>query len=113
MKTRRPRRKPTNRHLAKMRAGRERIAREQRRQWRAAMDNYHDWLKLESAHYYAVIRARELFGADSDEARDAEQEWRAAITLMPPLQTLPDDSTWRRLRGDHGDDSHARIATDA
>lgn len=87
-------------HRRKMMAGRQRAAERQRREHIAAMDAYRVWVRRDAEAWAQLHRMREMFGHASPEAIDARSAALESLRSMPPMSTLPSDSTWRELSGD-------------
>lgn len=87
-------------HLRKLQEGRRREHARRRQRQLDAMNSYSRWVKDEARAYRELLRAREMFGDGSHQAEGAYERWRMTMGAMPPMSTLPPDSTWRELRGD-------------
>lgn len=87
----------TEAHKARLAEGRALKLEQDRIAQARAADEYRQWVKLESELYAALTTAREMFGDGSTEAIEAYHDWYASIGLMPPLKSLPPDSSdlWR------------------
>ena len=91
----------TRDQLEKMHAGRRRAEERRRRDHREVVKTYKSWVKTEARAYAALVRAREIYGMDSDEAQTAYDDWRFALSGIPRMSTLPSDATYRELSGEH------------
>lgn len=89
----------TPEHKAALRAGRDRRNAKRHDRYRELINEYREWVRQEAEEYAILVRYREIYGADSDEVRFAEESWRAALSQMPSLKELPDDKTWRSIEG--------------
>lgn len=84
----------------KMRKARERALKQRQRREESHVADFHTWLRLESEAYSHLRRQRAMHGDASQEAADADRAWLDVLSLKP---TIPPDSAFRRVRGDHDD----------
>lgn len=83
-------------HKEKLAEGRRRRAKLEVAKQRAAVIDYQEWVAMEHKAYTLLLAARA--DGDMDEISAAQEEWHEALSLMPPMDNLPSDSTWRELR---------------
>jgi hypothetical protein len=94
----------TERHKRALARGRRRRQERERRNQETALVKYRSWVKLERRAYDTLLSARALHGESSDEALQADYDWRQVWARMPALDSLPSDSAWRAIDGRGGED---------
>jgi hypothetical protein len=81
----------------RLRSGREAAAQRRRGAEDDQLGEYRAWLRLESQAFAHYRESLDWFGADDPGTREAREEWRAAMSLIPQL---PPAGAFARERGE-------------